>query len=121
MAKIIVLDDNQAILTITQDTLQNAGHDVTTICDSARINDLLSCQKYDLLITDIFMPDKEGLEVITYAKATYPDLKIIVMSGVFSFGDILSVALELGAKDKLLKPFTISELLTIVEQTLQDA
>ena len=120
MANILVLDDNQDILTIAQDAIQNAGHDVTTLCDSARVNDLLSCQKYDLLITDIFMSKKEGLEVIAYAKENYPDLKIIVMSGVFTFGDILAVALELGANNKLLKPFTISELLAVVEQTLQD-
>jgi DNA-binding response OmpR family regulator len=116
--KIIVLDDNESILTVADDALTNAGFSVTTSSDSLNLHELLSGSTYDLLITDIFIPKKDGIDILTEVKENWPTMKVIAMSGGSELGDILSIAKELGADQILYKPFTLAELITKTKEVL---
>ena len=74
----------------------------------------------DLVITDIIMPEQEGIQTIAEMRKARPDAKIIAISGNGRFGDadFLKMARSLGAMDVIPKPFDADELLTIVENCL---
>jgi YesN/AraC family two-component response regulator len=74
----------------------------------------------DLVITDIIMPEQEGIQTITEMRKAKPDAKIIVISGSRRIGnpDFLKMARSLGAMDVVSKPFDADELLTIVKNCL---
>ena len=120
MAKILVIDDNQILLETTSEILKLNGYEVFATCNPTELKSLLIDQRFDLLITDIIMPDVEGLEVIIYAKEKYPDLKAIAMTGKGSEEsvDILDVASGIGADDTLRKPFSSDILLKKVKTIL---
>ena len=112
MARILVLDDNKVFLTIAFDVLTNAGHEVQTVANTGNIEKILNNESYDLLITDIIMPEKEGIEIIMMAKEKYPAMKIIAITGMQmgdSF-DLLKIAENIGAHGTLKKPFSNSQL-----------
>lgn len=120
MARILVLDDNKVFLTVASDVLTNAGHQVQTVANTSNIEKLLSKETYDLLITDIIMPEKEGIEIIMIAKDKYPDMKIIAITGMQmgdSF-DLLTIAENIGAHGTLMKPFTNTQLVDKVESII---
>ena len=119
MQKVIILDDDSMILEISKVTLQNAGYEVITIDNSLELNHYLSQDYYDLLITDIFMPNKEGMEIIQEVKEVYPSMKIIAMSGSVGYGDVLTVAKNLGSHQILSKPFSCQDLVDVVKETLE--
>ena len=123
MARILILDDNKVFLTVAHDVLTDAGHEVKTVSNTSNIDKLLLKEKFDLLITDIIMPEKEGIEIIMMAKEKYPDMKIIAITGMQmgdSF-DLLTIAENIGAHGTLKKPFSNSQLLekvtSIIGQT----
>ena len=120
MAKILLIDDDEYIRMWTSIHLDKAGHQTTTAADCDPGINLASKIKFDLVITDIIMPDKEGLETIIELKKGNPDLPIIAMSGGchISSDDILELALSLGANAVLRKPFDGCELIALVESCL---
>jgi DNA-binding response OmpR family regulator len=75
----------------------------------------------DLIITDLFMPDTDGLEIINQFRQTYPGVKIIAVSGGGSRGlvELLSVAKKMGAQRALMKPFSWEQLLAAVQELLE--
>jgi CheY-like chemotaxis protein len=81
MAKILVIDDEPAILLMLKKMLEKAGHKVDTASNGNEGIILFEKNKHDLLITDIIMPEKEGMETIIELRKKYPDLKIIAISG----------------------------------------
>ena len=119
MAKILVLDDNEILLNTVSDALRNEGYEVFSTNDSADIEKTLSEQNYNLLITDIIMPDREGIEIIIHSREYYPDMKILAISGKDLGGfNVLEVASGIGADDTLKKPFTNSQLIEKVKAVL---
>ena len=70
----------------------------------------------DIVITDIYMPDKDGLEALMELRRDFPEVKVIAISGGVSKQNILQVASALGACRTLVKPFEPAELLQVVEQ-----
>ena len=113
--KIIVLDDDTTILEVTKDALENEGYDVTIISNSLNLTEYLTKTEYDLLITDIYMPFKEGIEIIQEVPKISPGTKIIAMSGGMGYGDILTIAKGLGSDRVLYKPFKVEELIETTE------
>ena len=83
---------------------------------------LFRSERPDLVITDIIMPEQEGIGTITEMRKAKPDAKIIAISGSGPIGDadFLKMARSLGAMDVVSKPFDADELLTIVENCLAD-
>ena len=120
MAKILVIDDNEILLETTSEILKLNGHEVVSTSDSAHIFDLLK-ESFDILITDIIMPEIEGLEVILHAKEKHPNLKAIAITGKGSKEsvNILDVASGIGADATLRKPFRGDVLISEVDKLLR--
>jgi DNA-binding NarL/FixJ family response regulator len=79
---------------------------------------LLKKERADLILTDLVMPEQEGIETIKTLRREYPELKVIAMSGAFG-GDYLRIASYLGAHATLAKPIQMEKLLALVKETLE--
>jgi len=130
MAKILLIDDEDDLRAFIALALNYHGHQVTEARSGRIITDppegAASPSAYDLIITDIVMPDIEGLETIIAAKKAHPTGKIIAISGGARAGsgagiDYLKQARLLGADATLDKPFSTADLFRTVERTLQAA
>ena len=119
MAKILVVDDDPAMRRATSRALEAAGHIVSVHPNGRGAVQDIEKEPPDLLITDIFMPEMEGLETIRAARARRPTLPIIAMSGfTFDERDYLSIAEKFGAVASLRKPFRPAELIDLVNRLL---
>jgi CheY-like chemotaxis protein len=120
MANVLVIDDEPVTRMVVCAVLESAGH---TVCEAADGNGGLAmfhANSPDLVITDILMPGKDGIETIRDLRAINPEIKIIALSGDVQFDGpgILKAARLLGANEVIEKPFGNDELLRIVEQML---
>ena len=114
---ILIADDDRAIRTVLGQALTRAGHDVHTTDTAATLWQWISRGEGDLVITDVVMPDENGLDLLPRIKRVRPDLRIIVMSAQNTLLTALK-ANERGAFDYLPKPFDLNELLTSVSKAL---
>ncbi|MBF0500489.1 MAG: response regulator [Candidatus Riflebacteria bacterium] len=116
MKQILVIDDDAQLCFLMKQILESSGFAVIMASDGREGLEILSRQTVDLVITDIFMPEKEGIETITDIRAKFPDLKIVAVSGGGRSGSIeyLSMAQRLGASKTLLKPFSKDELIQVL-------
>lgn len=121
MARILVIDDDDTIRLSVRMALEDAEHSVDEASDGAAGMARLKVQPADLVVTDIFMPEKEGLETIDEIRHYYPDMKIIAISGGGRMEpqDYLEIARQLGADRTLLKPFDIQLLVDTVAELLK--
>ena len=103
---------------MTKLLLEKAGHDVTVTSDSRLAARMLKEQPFEVVITDMLMPDKDGLEVMADLRRHHPDVRIIASSGGgrVSSDSYLHIARKSGAHALLSKPFTLQELLTCIEE-----
>jgi CheY-like chemotaxis protein len=120
MAKILVFDDEPSILLMIKKMLEKAGHEVDVALNGKDGMALFEKNKPDLLITDIIMPEKEGLETIFELRRLYPSLKIIAISGGGRIGPdgYLPGAKLMGANAVFTKPLVPKEFLQAVSDLL---
>lgn len=116
--KILVVDDDEAVRTLLSDILTDAGYEVSAAQDGAKALRMAKTQSFDLLLTDLVMPDRDGIEVIRGIRSEQPNLKIIAISGAFG-ANMLHVAELLGAHASLPKPCDRSQLLATVRGLLR--
>jgi DNA-binding response OmpR family regulator len=121
MAKILIIDDEPQIRGVLRKALERAGHEVREAGDGLKGITSFRQEPADLVITDILMPDKEGLESIQELKALRPGLRIIAVSGGIPSApmDVLAVARTFGASRTFWKPFDLATLLAAVEDELR--
>jgi CheY-like chemotaxis protein len=120
--RILVIEDNGALRKTIVRTLVNLGYEVREAPDGNEGIRLFQEDQVDLVITDLFMPQKEGLETIIELKRSYPLIKILAISGGDRFGEkggYLQLAQHLGARITLEKPFNRKELLDAVQAALE--
>jgi len=112
MAKILLIEDEAPLRGLLKELLQFMGHEVVVAENGEKGLAKQLEVEADLVLTDLIMPGKEGLETIRELKAGWPNLKIIAMSGGgrASGADYLELAHELGAEQVLAKPFSRQEL-----------
>jgi len=120
MAHILIIDDEEQIRTLLRNLLEREGYRISEAGDGL---EALNCQQADpadLIITDIYMPEKEGLETIDEFRRRFPEVKIIAISGGDKTGkvDFLQVAASFGAQATLPKPFDLQEIVRIVKDLL---
>jgi two-component system response regulator (stage 0 sporulation protein F) len=118
MATILVIDDQEPIRSLLRAALEGAGHEVLEAS-----NGRLGLEQYrersaDLIITDIVMPEMNGLEMMLELTRSFPDVKIIAMSGGLEREGGLNAAKLLGARQTFQKPLDIRELLDAVRYDL---
>jgi DNA-binding response OmpR family regulator len=120
MAVILLIDDERGMRQIIVKTLERAGHSVLQAENGETGLALFMSHKPQLVITDVFMPDKDGIETIREIKAQAPGTRILAVSGGGRAGrtEFLDVAKSFGADMALQKPFRIQSLLETVEQLL---
>lgn len=123
MAHILIIDDEDMVRMVLKQSLEKAGHAVTEASNGAKGIKALHDGNFDLIITDIVMPEKEGVETIAEIRASEPDLPIIAVSGGGRIGpeNYLDAARKLGANHAFAKPFDRAELLGAVDQCLSAA
>ncbi|MEN6445213.1 MAG: response regulator [Candidatus Cloacimonas sp.] len=120
MAKILVVEDDTSFRNVLVQMLKNAGYFVQQAGDGNQAIEICDEFNPDLVLTDIIMPNKEGLETIQDLMASKPNIKIIAMSGGSKYGpsSYLPLAKELGAKAVLQKPFMRDEMIKVIEEVL---
>jgi CheY-like chemotaxis protein len=120
MKRILLVDDNEPFRRMVCKMLEGAGYSVVVAGDGAAALALFRMQDVDLVLTDLIMPEKEGLETILELRKLAPELKIIAMSGGgrVDADDYLPLAKAFGAARTLAKPFLAAELLTTVAEVL---
>jgi two-component system, NtrC family, nitrogen regulation response regulator GlnG len=114
---ILIADDDRAIRTVLSQALGRLGHDVRTTGNAATLWRWVSDGEGDLVITDVVMPDENGLDLIPRIKKLRPELRIIVMSAQNTLLTAVK-ATERGAFEYLPKPFDLRELVNVVERAL---
>ena len=120
MQRILIVDDEEQIRKMLGIMLRNEGYYVEDAADGNAALALLETQSFDLVITDIVMPEKEGLETIMELKKKYPTIKIIAISGGGRVSPVhyLEGAKALGATHVFSKPVKITMLLSAIKQAL---
>ena len=123
MARVLIIDDDSEIRNLLSEMLQEAGHEVATAAEGGEGIRLFRAQPFDLLITDLIMPGKEGLQTIRELHHDFPALKIIAISGLGSSEELnfLTLAKGFGAVRTLAKPFSVQSLLNTVNDVLNAA
>lgn len=121
MAKILLADDDTTLLLAMTVRLQEAGHEVVTVANGNEALVRLTQNDFDLLITDLLMPEREGLETITAVLQQNPQQRIMAISGGLTRGPLnyLKVAQKMGASVVLEKPFRTEAFLAGVERALR--
>lgn len=120
MAHILVIEDDNSVQTLFGQLLESEGYTVAHAADGAEGIHLLKQQKTDLIITDIMMPEMDGLEVIRTVQETHPGLPVIAISGGMRTVPInfLPHAKKFGACRVFEKPVVLADLLTAVRELL---
>jgi len=121
MTRILIVDDDEMVRLTVRTMLQRNGYEVDEACDGNDGLRALQRANYDLVITDVIMPDCEGIEFIKGALQARPDRKIIAMSGGGRIRntEFLDLAKKCGAKAVIAKPFEPEELMSAVGQVLR--
>ena len=110
--RVLVVDDNEDMRESTRALLALMGYDAEVASDGAQALEIQRARPAEILLTDIFMPGKDGIETIEAFRRHWPGVRIVAMSGggEVATRDYLSVAPEIGADATLRKPFTMESL-----------
>jgi YesN/AraC family two-component response regulator len=123
MQKILIIDDEPHILMMLKKMMEKAGYEAELASNGKEGMELFQKSPSDLVITDIIMPEKEGLETIREMKRLHPKLKIIAMSGggKISAENYLETASIFGANRIIQKPFAQHEMVSAVKELMASA
>ena len=121
MAHIMVIDDDEQLQVLISEALTRAKHTVTVLKHGEMAVESNKSNPVDLLITDIFMPEKDGLETIRDFQKEFPATKIVAITGGMTKGgeyDYLEHAKAFGAERVFRKPIRIKDLISALEELL---
>lgn len=116
--KILVVDDEEIMLKLACDALRSQGHQVTGSSGALEALDKLKGERFDFILTDIKMPEMDGMELIQSAHEIDPSMGAIFMTGYASL-DTAKRAIQEGAYDYILKPFDLQEIRSAVARAIQ--
>jgi DNA-binding response OmpR family regulator len=117
-AAILVIDDEQIVHESVMRILEDEGYLVHSALRVDKALDLLSKESYDLVLTDLMMPDRSGMEAVEAVARDHPDAGVVMFTG-FATVDSAVQSMKLGALDYLPKPFTPEELIKVIERALE--
>jgi CheY-like chemotaxis protein len=124
MKKVLIVDDEHEVANLIKETLDEEKlYETMLTFSSLEAIEILKGSHFDLVITDMIMPDLNGIELTEHIYSNYPKVKVLACSGGGDSGKLvagmaLDQALEEGADNALLKPFTTEELLTKVKNLI---
>lgn len=118
MAKVLLVEDDELVRYSLTELLEEAGHQVFARENGFKIIEYVECNPVDIVLTDIVMPEVDGIEVLTAMRKSFPDLPVVAMSGGgrISGADYLQMAEMIGAKRTIPKPVKPDVLLDAVAE-----
>ena len=120
MARILLIDDHDEIRSMLSELLIGVGYEVEGAADGVEGMRRFRERPFDLIVTDVVMPEKEGFEVISEIRREFPTTKVIAVSGGGTHGNLgyLTIAERLGADRTFAKPFKMDLFLECVRELL---
>jgi len=118
MEKILVVDDEQSLREVLSIMLKRAGYAVTSVSDGEEAIEQLQKEIFDLVITDLRMPNVDGMEVLRAVKSASPETVVLIITA-FATADSAVEAMKQGAYDYLTKPFQVDEVQLIIRNALE--
>jgi len=119
MSSILVVDDKDSMRNMLHETLVDEGYRVDSVANGAEALELVRNKSYDLVLTDLKMPDVDGLEVLSSVKKIDADMSVIVMTAYGTIEDAVS-AMRRGAFDFITKPFDTEHLCVLINRALEN-
>lgn len=118
MEKILIIDDEKSILDLLSVVFKKIGYGVETCISAPKAFELIDNKNFDLILTDIKLPQVSGMEILRHVKRDRPDIPVVMIT---AYGTIKQAveALKAGALDYVVKPFDVDELKIIVAQGLE--
>ncbi|MCP4570850.1 MAG: response regulator [bacterium] len=123
MPRILVVDDDPQVRSLLGKILEREDYDVTTAADGQEAVTAYQSEPFDLVITDLVMPEKEGIETFNELRSFDPEVKVVAISGGGRIGaqDYLSWARACGVAHTFAKPIDREELLAVVRELVGSA
>ncbi len=118
--QVLVIEDDGELRQVLSESLSRAGYAVTEAADGLQASAILQARPFDLVITDLYMPQRDGMEVIMELRQRQPSAKIIAISGHPTRQRMLPAAAWLGAARTIPKPFTPQEMLELIKEVLAE-
>ena len=119
VATILIIDDDDLIRVLLRSALEEAGYEVTEAANGRQGLELYRYRPTDLVITDIVMPEMNGLDMLLELTREFLHAKVIAISGAGGERNVLDVAKLLGARQTFQKPFSLPHLLGAVRYELE--
>ena len=119
MATILIIDDEEIIRVLLRSALEEAGYEVAEAANGLQGLELYRQRSADLVITDIVMPEMNGLDILLALTREFLNAKVIAISGAGGEKNVLDVAKLLGARQTFQKPFSMPDLLGAVRYELE--
>ena len=119
--RVLIVDDEEGTRNYLCDLLSEAGCETTSVASGEEAIQRYRCERYSIVIIDIFMPGKDGFETIMEIRRSFPQARLIAITGRAEHDglDVLGWAKKIGAQRTLQKPFTPDELLYAMAEVLQ--
>ena len=120
MSSVLIIEDDEFVMNMLKQTFERSGYDVSTASNGRIGLQLYQCKPFDVVITDLIMPDMEGIETISNLRKNDPEVRVIAISGGGrnSPEDYLHLAKKLGAARTFPKPVDRNQLLAAVEDLI---
>ena len=118
MSNILIVDDEQSYRQLLSLVFEGDGHTIRTASNGREALTLLQSEPADVVISDVRMPDMDGIEMLSSVRESQPDLGVVLMTA-FASVETAREAFKLGADDFIQKPFDVEELKLIVKKTLE--
>jgi two-component system response regulator PilR (NtrC family) len=115
--RILIVDDEQSMRELLAILLKKEGFDVATAASRAEAAATLSSRAVDMVLTDVRLPDGDGLEILRHVKAASPETVVIVMTA-YGTTETAVAARKLGAEAYVLKPFDVDEVRIVIRDAL---
>ena len=119
VAKILIAEDDMAVREFVSRALGNSGHDVTAATDGVQALEALAQDTYDLLLSDIVMPEMDGIALALKVSKDWPDLPILLMTG-YAAERQRAHNLDVLIHDVIPKPFTLQQICDAAEKVLEN-
>ncbi|MCZ6695256.1 MAG: response regulator [Acidobacteria bacterium] len=117
-SRILVVDDEQAIRDVLSEGLSASGYDCEIACDGIEALDKMQGNGFNLVVSDIDMPEMDGVALLQEIKKIHPDTEVIMLTGVVDVDTAIN-SIRLGANDYLTKPFNLAEVRITVARALE--
>ena len=119
MVKILIIDDEKSILDLLSVVFKKEGYTVETALSAKMALELIDKEEFDLVLTDIKLPQMSGMKILQYVKEKYPAMPVVMITAYGTIKQAIE-ALKMGAMDYIVKPFNMEELKIIVAQGLEN-